>query len=121
MSKRLSRVFVLVLGAMMIGIAAVAIVSRQPQYRLPMDPEASFDQPLVLEKSGRVLEIHGLEPIEPLPSPTEPEALFAPWPDNPLYGYIHWSVRTPDGRTETWEVQFKQLEDEFIGWPVRLD
>ncbi len=125
MTRARSRIFITLMAIAMLVLVLLATVSRQPQHRLPMHPDDELTEELVIDGSRAVLLRHGLTPLAPLPNPTgDGVQAYAPWPDDPVYGYIRWEVETdPSNPDPVWQVRVKKLKDQFIGWPtpVRTD
>ena len=118
-----SRLLVLILIVAMVSLALMARLARQPQYRLPMNPQDELTPGLIVDGSRVILQRHGLTPLSPLPHPDgDGTQTSIPWPDNPLYDVILWQVQTDeDNPSPQWQVRVKKLDAEFIGWPTAIN
>ncbi|MEM6334079.1 MAG: hypothetical protein AAF823_12155 [Planctomycetota bacterium] len=130
---RTGRRVVLGMGLAMLGLIVAIVLMPATQVRYAMPTGVDWGEGLIVEYSRRALRQLGHEPIEVVvPNPDaaaggagEGERGAGPVavdPGNAVYETIYWEVAEAEtGERRRWRVTVKQLEREFIAWPVRVE
>ncbi|MEO0966649.1 MAG: hypothetical protein AAFY08_16235 [Planctomycetota bacterium] len=131
LSPRTTKALVIAMVVGMIGLILAISMLSPKQVRFPLDPDAPWDEALIVDRSADALRTLGHTPLSVVrPNPDAPDgddAAVADDPANPVYQTVYWTVAEggeSDGAIGTprrWRVAVKQLDNEFIAWPNRAE
>lgn len=127
-----AKALVVALAIAMAAIIFAITLLPSTQVRLPIPPDAAWDEALIIDRSRFALETLGHRPlgvIRPNPdSPSADGAAVVEDPSNPVYQTVYWSIiehgmngENADASPARWRVTVKRLDNEFIAWPSRAD